>query len=147
MIVDRIENALNYYGLGKHIDTALVFLKNTDLSTIEKVTLDEGAVRVSAVSYITRPLEKCNRENHRVDADIHVCLEGVEVIGYCTLQDATAITEYDPVIDKQFYDGPMNYIRLLPGMFALMLPDDVHCAMAAEGDFLPAKKLIVKCKL
>lgn len=147
MIVDRIENALLYHGLGKHIDTALVFLKNTDLSTVEQEVLDEGAVKINAVTYVTRPLEKCNRENHRIDADIHVCLEGVEVIGYCTLKDASAISEYDPAIDKQFYDGPMNCIRLLPGMFALMLPDDVHYAMAADGDLMPAKKLIIKCKL
>lgn len=147
MIIDRIENAHLYYGLGKHIDTALTFLKNTDLSTVGRTELNDGAVRIGCVPYITRPLEKCNRENHRVDADIHVCLEGVEVIGYCSLQDATVISEYDPAIDKQFFTGSMNYVRLLPGMFALMLSDDVHCAMAADGDPAPAKKLIIKCRL
>lgn len=147
MIIDRVENAHLYYGLGKHIDTALDYLEKTDLSGVTRVTLDDGAVRIGCVEYVTRPLEKCNCENHLVDADIHVCLEGVEVIGYCTLKNAAAISEYDPSIDKQFFHGPMNYIRLTPGMFALMLTDDVHAAMAADGNPAPAKKLIIKCKL
>lgn len=147
MIIDRVENAHLYYGLGKHIDTALTFLKNSDLSTVTRETLDDGAIKIGCVEYVTRPLEKCNRENHLVDADIHVCLAGVEVVGYCNLREATAISDYDASIDKQFFTGPMNYIRLLPGMFALMLTDDVHCAMAADGDPAPAKKLIIKCNL
>lgn len=147
MILDRIENATKYCGIGQHIDTALLFLQNADLSAVSREILNDGAVKIGCVRYTTRPLEKCNRENHRVDADIHVCLEGVEVIGYCPLPDATPISEYDPAIDKQFYNGPMNYIRLLPGMFALMLPQDVHCAMAADGEPAPAKKLMIKCKL
>ena len=59
----------------------------------------------------------------------------------------TPITQYNPETDKQFYDGPMNYIRMLPGMFALTLTEDVHSAMMMEEHPAPAKKLIIKCRL
>ena len=41
----------------------------------------------------------------------------------------------------------MNYIRMLPGMFALTLTEDVHSAMMMEERPAPAKKLIIKCRL
>lgn len=147
MIVDRVENAHLYLGLGGSLAEAMAFLKERDLGTVTRETLPGGNVRVAMVEYTTRPLEKCNRENHRLEADIHVCLEGTEVVGYCHLSDAEPINEYDPVVDKQFYNAPLDYIRLRPGMFALMLPEDVHCAMAAAGQCAPAKKLLLKCRL
>lgn len=147
MIIDRIENAHLYCGLGTHIDFALKWIQSADLNAIARVTLDDGAVTVSCVDYISKPLASCNRENHRLNADIHVCLQGVEVFGYSSLQDASPVTEYDPQTDKQFFDTPMNYIKLLPGMFALVLPDDVHSAMTADGEPAPARKAIIKCRL
>lgn len=147
MIVDRIENAHLYYGLGGSLAEAMRFLKERDLSAVTRETLADGAVRAGMVAYTTRPLENCKRENHRREADIHVCLEGIEVIGYCHLADAQPVTGYDETIDKQFYSAPLDFIRLRPGMFALMLPEDVHCAMAADGECAPAKKLLLKCRL
>lgn len=104
-------------------------------------------MKISCVEYITRPCAHCKKENHREYADIHVCLEGMEVLGYSSREDVTPITEYNPEIDKQFFDGQMNYIRLLPGMFALTLPQDVHSAMMMEEAPIPSKKLIIKCRL
>ena len=147
MIIDRVENAHLYHGMGTHIDAALRFMEETDLSVVDRVTLDDGAVRISSVSYMSKPVEQCNKENHRLDADIHVCVEGVEVFGYCNLRYAVPVTEYDPEKDKQFYDAKMGYIRLLPGMFALVMPDDVHSAMTADGEPAPAKKVLFKCRI
>lgn len=147
MIVDRIENAHLYYGINSHIDTALKFLHEGAFAGVTRLSLDDGNVKIGRVEYTTRPGEQCKKENHREFADIHVCLKGVEVVGYSNLKDVVPITEYDPAIDKQFFDGRMNYIRLLPGMFALTLTEDVHCAMMMEDAPAPAEKFIIKCKL
>ena len=132
MIVDRIENAHLYYGIAPHIDAALRFLQEGNLDNIAQLSIDNGNVKISCTEYTTRSCEQCKKENHRKFADIHVCLEGVDVLGYNSLREMTPITQYNPETDKQFYDGPMNYIRMLPGMFALTLTEDVHSAMMME---------------
>ncbi len=147
MIVDRIENAHLYYGISPHIDAALRFLQEGKLDNIAQLSIDNGNVKISCTEYTTRSCEQCKKENHRKFADIHVCLEGVDVLGYNNLREMTPITQYNPETDKQFYDGPMNYIRMLPGMFALTLTEDVHSAMMMEEHPAPAKKLIIKCRL
>lgn len=91
-----------------------------------------ATLKSAAPNTPTRSCEQCKKENHRKFADIHVCLEGVDVLGYNNLREMTPITQYNPETDKQFYDGPMNYIRMLPGMFALTLTEDVHSAMMME---------------
>ncbi|MBR0138266.1 MAG: YhcH/YjgK/YiaL family protein [Erysipelotrichaceae bacterium] len=146
MIVDRVENAYRYAGLGPHIDAALRFLQEADLATVEKVDLDEGNVRGGAFVYTTKTKENCVIETHKVDADIHVCLEGVEVIGYASTKDAQLNGEYNAEKDKQFWTAQLNYIRLTPGMFAVMLQDDVHSVMIAEGEPKQAKKMMIKAK-
>lgn len=147
MIIDRIENAHLYRGIGPHIDAALDYMKNADLSSVISESLDDSAVRVASMNYITKPIDQCVKENHRVDADIHICLEGVEVFGYSNLSNAVPINEYNCEKDKQFFNAEMNYIKLLPGMFALTLTDDVHSAMTADGEPAPAKKILIKCRL
>ena len=147
MIVDRIENAHLYYGIAPHIDAALRFLQEGKLDNIAQLSIDNGNVKISCTEYTTRSCEQYKKENHRKFADIHVCLEGVDVLGYNNLREMTPITQYNPETDKQFYDGPMNYIRMLPGMFALTLTEDVHSAMMMEERPAPAKKLIIKCRL
>lgn len=147
MIVDRIENAHLYYGVGPHIDAALRFLQDGKLDSITQLSLDDSNVKIGCITYTTRSCDQCKKENHRKFADIHVCLEGVEVLGYNNLLEMTPITQYDPEKDKQLYDGQMNYIRMLPGMFALTLTEDVHSAMMMEDHPAPAKKLIIKCRL
>lgn len=147
MIIDQIKNAHLYRGLGPHIDAALSFLQEGDLGGTQKLSLDNGNVTVTRTDYTSRPCDQCKKETHYVYADIHVCLEGVEVFGYNNVKYMRANTAYDEEADKIFFDGPMNYIRLLPGMFALTLPEDVHSAMMMDSVPAPASKLIIKCKL
>lgn len=147
MIIDRIENAHLYYGMGAHIDAALRFLQEGKTEGIDQLSLDNGNVIIRRLAYDTRPMEQCNKENHRLFADIHVGLDGVELFGYCNRKNAVPINEYDPETDKQLYDAKMSYIRLLPSMFALTLPEDVHSALLMEDKPSPGKKLIIKCRL
>lgn len=147
MIVDRVENAHLYYGIGPHIDAALKFLQEGRFDGISRLSLDDFNVNISCTEYVSRPMEQCKKENHRVFADIHVCLEGVDVVGYCNRKDAEPITEYDSASDKQFFSARMSYVRLLPGMFALTMPEDVHSAMMMDEKPEQSRKLIIKCKL
>lgn len=144
MIVDYVKNAHRYAGISPHIDAALNWLSTADLSTVERVELDEGNVRGGAFVFVPKKPEECNIETHKVFADIHVCLEGAEVIGYTDVRQAVLNGPYDAEKDKQFYKAELSYITLYPGMFALMLEDDVHAVMMGSGE---AKKIMLKAKL
>ncbi len=147
MIIDRVENAARYKGLGPHIDAALEFLAAQDLDSVEKIELNGGNVRGGAFVFTTKEKENCVVETHKVFADIHVCLEGTEVIGYCSVKDAQLDGPYNEEKDKQFYTADLNYIRMTPGMFAVMLEEDVHSVMIADGKPSQAKKIMLKAKL
>lgn len=146
MIIDNVKNAGRYVGLGPHIDQALKFLAEADLSSVERIDIDEGNVRGGAFVFEPKQKENCVVETHKVDCDIHVCLEGAEVIGYCNAANAQLNGEYDPVKDKQFHTAELQYFRLTPGMFALMLQDDVHSVMISDGETRQAKKIMLKAK-
>ena len=88
MIIDHVKNAQRYVGLGPHIDAALEYLAAADLNAAEMIELDDGNVRGRAFTFMTRDPHECNVETHRVYADIHVCLEGCEVIGYADIHSA-----------------------------------------------------------
>ena len=147
MIVDRVENACLYCGIDPSIDAALHFIQSADWGQAYPLSLSDGNVTVNCVSYTTRPESQSKKESHLLFADIHVCLEGVEVLGYSPVDTLTAVTEYDAATDKTFYEGQMNSIRLLPGMFAVTMPQDAHSGMSADGEPAPAKKLVIKCRL
>ena len=147
MIIDCIQNAHLYLGLGYHLDNAMKFIQNTDLNSVKSVVLNDGTISVGRIDYITKPLEQCKKEIHKVNADIHICLSGTEVFGYCCIKNAIPITEYDPKTDKQFFNAQMNYTRLFPGMFAIAFPDDVHSAMMADTEATAASKILIKCRL
>ncbi len=145
MIIDHVKNAYRYAGLGPHIDTALHWLSTTDLDAAERVELDGGNVRGGAFPFTGKKPEDCNIETHKVFADVHVCLQGREVIGYANVKQAELNGEYDAEKDKQFWKAELNYITLYPGMFALMLENDVHAVMMGDGT--PARKIMLKAKL
>ncbi|MBQ1531211.1 MAG: YhcH/YjgK/YiaL family protein [Solobacterium sp.] len=147
MIVDHVKNAYRYAGLGPHIDIALKYLSTADLGTAEKIELDEGNIRGGAFTFMPKDPDKCNIETHRVYADIHVCLEGKEVIGYTDIHQAELNGEYDAEKDKQFYTAELNRITLYPGMFALMLENDVHAVMMRDKEPVQAKKIMMKVRL
>ncbi len=146
MIIDHVKNAGRYTGLSPYIDAALKYLSEADLNTVEKIDLCEGNVRGGAFVFTPKKPEECNIETHKVFADIHACVEGCEVIGYADVHQASLNGAYDAEKDKQFYHAELNYIRLYPGMFALMLEDDVHAVMMGDTSG-QAKKIMLKAKL
>ena len=85
-------------------------------------------------------------EVHRQYIDIHIPLDGVEVIGWKPLEDCTNLTKpYDEAADCELYTEPAtSYINLQPGQFMIVWPEDPHAPIIGEGKL---RKLCVKVKL
>ena len=60
MIIDKIKNAALYYGISKHMETALKYLQSRDFSQVEagRYEIDGTDVFMLVQEYETRPLAK-----------------------------------------------------------------------------------------
>ena len=148
MIIDRIEHAPLYYGIGFRFASALESLRNDDWQTLESAVLGDGKVTISAANYVSKPEADCNTEAHATVADIHYSIKGTEVIGYCDRADATPKQGSDLLAETVYFEAPtLNYFKLQPGMFCIMLPEDVHRAKIMNGAPEDCRKAIVKVSL
>ena len=148
MIIDRIEHAHQYYALGSRFAAALEYLQHGDLQTPDTVSLENGAVTVSTADYRSKPEADCNIEAHSSVADIHYCIQGTEVLGYCDRSLATPKPGAEVQAENIYYEqAELNYFKLLPGMFCILLPQDVHRAKIMNGAPEDCRKAIVKVKL
>ena len=85
-------------------------------------------------------------EVHREYIDIHILLEGEEIIGWKPLRDAKdERKEYSESDDCALYgDKCFTPIKLFPDQFAIVWPEDAHAPLIGEGTI---RKLIVKVRI
>ena len=149
MVIDKIEHASLYYGLGERFQRALEWLAAVDPSALpvgERVDIDGDELYATLFEVDTLPLEQCRLECHRNYADIQYLIEGEEAVCYA-LPDAplTQLSEYTP--DIQFFTTDWDTITVRPGTFYIVWPQDLHAPRAARGSVGPVKWLVVKVKL
>lgn len=129
MIIGKIKNLNRYKGLNKNLDTAIEYILNTNLLSLNngRNPIDEDNVFINKFSYICSPEKDCFFEGHRDYLDIHIVLSGEEFLGYSDESDLTPITEYDSVNDFIKYEGPVStYCKCAPGDFIITFPEDIH---------------------
>lgn len=148
MIIDRIEFAYRYYGVGSRFASALQYLVSVDMNALESASLEGGDIKISASDYVSKPEAECNVEAHATVADIHYCIKGTEIIGYCDRSLATLKSGSNPDAETVYFEkAELNYFKLLPGMFCILLPEDVHCAKIMNGLPEDCRKAVVKVSL
>jgi len=152
MIIDRIENAPLYVGLGKRIATALDYLGKTDFSRVPpgRCEIDGANLYALVQEYPTKPRETARWEAHRRYIDVQYLVSGVERIGYSPISSLQVIEAYDENKDALFLAGEGDFLLMRPGMFMVLWPEDAHmpgiavAAPATAGKPTPAKKVVVK---
>lgn len=147
MIYDSLAHIDQYKTIHPGLYKALTILRDTDFSKMEDGTVEvEGRdLFYFLQSYETKP-DNDTPEAHRKYADIQAVLVGQEKMGIGVLEDMTEVSG-KPENDIWFYHGPMDYVSLTPGKFAVLFPGDAHapgiCVDAPAG----ARKCVFKVKL
>ncbi len=149
MVYDRIENAKDYYGLGKGIEQVLRYLESYDPAKHEngQVNLDGELVRVGASTYTTAPKPDAQLEAHREYVDVMFVAEGEEKYFYKPVKELEKINlPYDPKIDAclAVLDADSTPVRFKAGHFCIFLPQDAHCAGQLWDQPTEVKKLVAK---
>lgn len=151
MIIDQLSNANIYFPLSEQIEKALRYLQETPIASLTTGKYEIAGTHVYAniQESITKPLEQGFWEAHRKYIDIHYVLEGVERIGYVSLDHLRAGT-YDEEKDLCLFEGEVKgsgggvFYTLLPGTFVIMMPQDAHMPGIALKEPQPIKKLVIK---
>lgn len=146
MIYTDMKNLEHYKGMGKHLDTAIEYLKNHELSELTpgRNEVDGDNVFINRFAYDTMPEEKAAFEAHEEYADIHLVVSGEELIGVSDMELMT-VSAVDKTTDSVDCDGPVeNRVAMKPGKVLIVLPEDAHKVKIAIQDPVHVEKAVVK---
>lgn len=148
MIVDQIENAHLYAGLGESIAKALDILKDPALREKEDGQYEVNGDKLFYIvqRYTTKPLADGRLEAHRKYIDIQFVAAGEEIIGYRHLDNLHIDEPYNAGSDIEFYNQPddITHVRLKEGMFCILFPEDAHMPCREINGPAEVAKVVVK---
>lgn len=151
MILDTIDNTHLYTGLHASFAKAFEILRDSTLSQREdgRYTVDGDKVYYMIQRYTTKPMSQGRLEAHRKYVDIQFLLSGEELLGYAPVKDLTVAEEYNPQKDIAFFSTPRDIteIKLKPGLFCILFPDDAHLPCCHLAEPAEARKAVIKIRL
>jgi len=151
MIFDTLKNAAQYKGLNPDIDAALeeALKYNKDSFPTEAVVVNENA-KLLCARYTTHPFVEAQAEAHRKMIDVMIMIDGEETIYVKPVDRLSEITmEYDPEQDALLAkaDADVTAVRMQPGTFCVLFPQDAHMPGCIAGGAMPIKKFIGKVRI
>ena len=148
MIIDTIDNASLYYGLGDGIAAALKYIESSDFSALRpgRYDIDGDQVYALVQDYFTRPRDAALWEVHRKYIDVQFVVSGREMMGYTGIRsvDASAIPEYNDEKDIVKFEANGDFILAGPGTFAIFTPQDAHMPAINVSQAEMVRKVVVK---
>ncbi|MHC4855735.1 MAG: NanQ anomerase/TabA/YiaL family protein [Planctomycetota bacterium] len=151
MILDQLDNALLYGGLGERIAIGLALLNEDRVRNAApgKHEVDGEALFYNVDEYETQPIEDGRFEIHRKYLDIQHLVSGSECIGVAPLEGLTEESPYAVDKDIAFYQSApeMSKLILKPGMFAIFWPNEPHMPCRSINNPEKVKKIVVKVQM
>jgi len=147
MIVDTLDNAARYFGLGERIALALQYLQDNDCTklAVEEIPIRGDQVYVLVQDNTTKPREQGVWESHRKYVDVQFVAAGVEEMGYANIKTLTEKTSYDEKDDYGLFEGAGSFVTVPAGSFTIFFPEDGHIPGCAVDDKPAAvRKIVVK---
>ncbi len=144
--IDEIKKYLN-----PSLQAGLEYIQRTDFCAMEKGKyIVDGDNYATIDSYQTKNKSEKKPESHVKYIDIQYIVEGMELIGHSFLSGDNEVVE-DLLIERDllFYkDGLLESdLVMIPGMFAIFFPWDVHRPGCAAGKPDMVKKVVIKVKV
>jgi YhcH/YjgK/YiaL family protein len=148
MIFDKIENSTLYETISPLIKKAFEYLKQTDFSGMEngKHIVDGDNVFAILQEYDTKNDSDAKLEAHRKYIDVQYIISGEELIGVRPLINQTPCKEYDAENDYALYDDNCSFVKINPGQFAVLFPQDLHKPGIKVDSSVKVKKVVMKVR-
>jgi len=147
MILDILENARLYYGLGPKFVKAFEYLAQTDLAALDKgkYAIDGDNIFAIINEYDTVDAGQEQMESHKKYIDVQYIVHGEELIGHDILQQQQPSRAYDEQADYMlFAEKPAFFSRLEQNHFAIFFPSDLHMPNIRIDAPARVKKVVIK---
>lgn len=146
MVLDSIDNYSRYLNLGKGIAGTFDYINNNDLSKVEpgRYEIDKDRLVMLVNEYDSTNFDECKLEGHRRYIDLQYWVSGSELMGHEILSSQPVLVEYDEQKDIVFYNCIASFSRLVPGMFVIFYPSDLHTAVSDPLSHERVKKIVFK---
>ncbi len=148
MILGNLKDAERIESLHPLFGKLFAYIQENDLlhAPMGRIELQGDELFINNVEPELRTREEQVIEVHRDYIDVHVPLNGPEIIGWsplCNLKEESQA--YDEAGDCALYtDRPSTYVTVYPGQFLIVYPEDGHAPIIGEGKL---RKLCAKVKL
>ncbi|XBS70403.1 YhcH/YjgK/YiaL family protein [Acerihabitans sp. KWT182] len=149
MIIDTVARAAVNPLYPAIVRRLLQMLRQHPLPLLEpgRYVIDGDALFFTVIEGTTRPLAGQRPELHRRYVDVHLLLEGEEIIGAAPLESRQLPDgPFNEEEDIGFYQGmgEESVIRLRPGDVMLLFPGELHRPMATLGEPGRLRKVVAK---
>ncbi len=152
MILDSISCAERYHGLHLGIDRILEAVKEYTPENYPggRIELDGENIYLNLLEYDTHSPAEGMTEAHRAYIDVMYMVEGAEAVYVKPVHRLQKVNrEYDAQIDAMLaeIDGDSSEIRLMPGDFLILFPEDAHAPACSLCQSAHVKKIVGKVKI
>lgn len=146
MILDSIENAARYLHLSKGIANALLYIQDNDLTKVQpgRYEIGKDSMKMFVYEFESTNTDECRLEGHRRYIDLQYWISGSELMGHDVLQSQPVLEPYDEKTDCALYNCISSFNRLLPGMFVIYYPTDLHTGVSDPLSKARVKKVVFK---
>ncbi len=147
MILDTLNNASRYAGLGERIVAALKYLQENDCTKLPvgKIPIQGEQIYALVQDNTTKTRDQGVWEAHRKYIDVQFVAAGVEEMGYANIQTLTVKKPYDELVDYALFDGSGSFVKVPTGSFTIFFPEDGHIpGSAVDGQPAAVRKVVVK---
>lgn len=150
MILDTLENAHLYHGMGGKFIKAFEYLQTTDLVLLEKGRYEIDGANIFAIinEYDTVDAVGEQMESHKKHIDVQYIVSGEELIGHDFLQQQNPSKAYSEEDDYMlFAEKPAFFSKLEQNRFAIFFPSDLHMPNIRVNGPARVKKVVIKIKV
>ncbi|MGK0137623.1 MAG: YhcH/YjgK/YiaL family protein [Algoriphagus sp.] len=145
MIIDTLNNLHKYSPLFREVNKLLDVLKNKSLPEIsEKVCKGDITLIPLRSEGVSENFDPTILESHKALMDIHITLEGLDVIAFADLENETRpVKDYDDANDYSLSTSETIKILSVPAGYFCIIPNN-FAHMALYKGHIDVKKIVVK---
>ncbi|MEG1459288.1 MAG: YhcH/YjgK/YiaL family protein [Acetivibrio sp.] len=146
MIYDKLDHIEQYLGCNKHLDLAIHYILEHDLSSLPlgKTQLLDDLVYINVMNANAAELESLNFEIHKNYMDIQIDLSGTEMI-HIGDSSNMIIRDYNPQTDFAYSDcDTLTSCIIGTGNFILCMASEPHKPGISIGKDTILKKCVFK---
>ncbi len=142
MILDYLDRIEQYDGCWPQLVEAVKFAETVMDKEVGRY--EQGNYFALVQEMETKLMSEKNYELHREYVDVHIVIEGEEVMGYEDITKLTPIDEYNETKDIQFLSGEGQPVVIRPGMFSVVFPHDGHKPACCAETPAKLRKIVLK---